>query len=172
MHERTIGAMASVILATAPVAGCTTHQCDASTTTLGPDSGGTWNLSCDVGCSLTWRSGPFIGPWLPFPGNKTYTFEFPPLPPLPAGAVVNASNISPNAYVALTPPTASGAPENYAQTTGADLEYVGYSYVGSTPTSLSVTNPSCADYSLYVTLTVEIDLEEAVEGGLGSGAEQ
>lgn len=167
MQNGTIGILAAVVLTGTSAAGCTTHECDATTVTVPPDGG--WSFGCDPGCNLTWRSGPFIGPWLPFPGNRTYTFLLPPLPPLPPGAVVNPQNISPKSYVALTTPIASGAPENYAETTGADLEYVGYTYVGSAPTSFSVTNPSCAQYSLNVTLGVEVDFDGGIEGGIDGG---
>lgn len=170
--------MAVAIPAAMSAAGCTTHQCDPSSTTLGADGGfGSWDLNCSAGCTLVWRSGPIVGStgagasatsWVDFPGAKTYTFVFPPLPPLPAGASVDPSDFAnlwlpPLAWVAFDPPSAFGALANFAQSTGTEVEFTGIS-----PTSLSVYNPSCQDYGLIATFGIEVSLDG---GSTDSGAD-
>jgi len=168
MHRTTVALIASVLLSGASAIGCTTHQCDPDSRTLDVDDAGwgSWDVNCSYGCVLTWRSGSLVGGWLPFPGNQTYTFVLPPLPsPLPPNTQVDLSNATPPmAWVALAPPTDSGDPINFAASSGVEVEFTGLLQTAS-QTSLSVYNPSCQEYSLLVTLQVDIDA-----GILGSDA--
>jgi hypothetical protein len=94
--------VASLVAATA---GCSTHQCDneivcidslgfmktvnqadACTTSAGgtPITGdaGPYNLQVSTnlsasGYEVVWETTPFVGPWLDFPGMRTYIIQFP-----------------------------------------------------------------------------------------------
>jgi|GEM_PF-3277742 len=145
------------------VSGCTTHQCDAYTATLGADGGiGTWELQgCQANtsnCLLIWQSGPTVGEtvdggpaWQLFPGNRRDEFLFPPLPPLPSGMVADFNYAQPLAYVAVTPPETFETDANFIVGTGNIAEFGGLS-----PSGLSMSNTTCAEYWLLVTLTVPV----------------
>jgi hypothetical protein len=146
------GGTSLVFAAALATTGCTTHQCDPSASTLGLDGGiGTWELLCGSQCSLTWRSGPTVGPWLPFPGQLTYTFVFPPLPALPAGTFADFADATPYVLVAANPPVTFDAMTNFSPAAGELAEFTALS-----PTSLSVFNASCAGGYLVVTLAVPV----------------
>lgn len=177
MSKATLAAATSVavtaslslaLLAAVSPAACTTHQCQASSSTL-PDAG-FWSFDCSIGCGLTWRSGSFIGQWIDFPASKTYTFELPPIPQLPPGDRANFTELTPIAYVAIAPPeTLDGsAPTNVTEIAGVNLQYTGF-----TPNSLTITNPTCADYFVNIILGVEVDEDGSVgtaeqDGGTGA----
>lgn len=195
---------ASLVFITMSAGGCTTHQCDPSTSTLGLDASpdgslgvGLWDLECFApnpaatstitnttfsgDCTLTWRTSPFVGTWLPFSGQKTYTFVFPPLPPLPPGATLDFANAYPIPYVSIEPLLSFGD-GNIALATGANVEITGYQASslnggpdgGPTRGSLTVFNPACADYFIQVTLAgIEVEFDGGTsqvgpDGGLES----
>jgi hypothetical protein len=64
--------------------------------------------------------------------------------------------------VSLNPPTDPDGPTNFALSTGVDVEWTSL----SPPTSLSVFNPSCQTYALYVTWAGDVDLDA---GSIGPG---
>lgn len=153
---------ASLVLIAVSAVGCTTHQCDPSSTTLGLDGGiGSWDVVCssiDSICMLNWESSPYVGNWPQFPAMKTYTFVFPPLPPLPANASSpDFSNVSVIPSVALDPPLGFGdggiAEGNVeALAPGSDVVFLGLQRPtlnggpdgGPTPGSLTLMNPNCS----------------------------
>ena len=101
---------------------------------------------------MVWLSSPTLGAWLPFPGGRTYTLVFPPLPALPPGLSADFSAVlPPQAWVAAVPPDEPDA--NFTQTSGQLAEFGNIS-----PSSISITNATCAvpDYSLLVEVTVPV----------------
>jgi hypothetical protein len=192
--SKTAVAVAASLVLLAPLAliamsgGCTTHACDASLETLGRDAGpdgslgvGFWDLQCftNNSCALTWRTSSFVGEqngnsvWLPFDGQKTYTYVFPPLPSLPPGASLNFTNAYPLPYIAFAPLNDFGD-GNIALAPGSNVEITGYEQStldggpegGPTRGSLTVFNPTCAAYSIQVTLAgIEVDFDAGTEAG-------
>jgi hypothetical protein len=123
-------------------AGCTTHQCDAS----GPFDFPATDASADAAVvprvtllgdgQIRWESSPFDGPWLDFPGQRTYTIRFP----LPFASPPEIAF-----YIAAD---AAAAQANFV-VGGANLAQ----FSELTVTGVSVFNPSCADYGLRVVAT-------------------
>jgi hypothetical protein len=162
MSKIDLALMAPLVLIAVSAVGCTTNECDPSSTTLGVDGGiGSWDVDCssvDGICTLSWESSPFVGNWPQFHAMQTYTFVFPPLPPLPANASSpDFSNVSVIPSVALDPPLGFGdggiAEGNVeALAPGTDVVWLGLQQPtldgapdgGPTPGSLTLTNPSCA----------------------------
>ncbi len=134
----------------ASTTSCTTHQCDTTTIDLGGDEQPTPGWALGDG-ELVWQSSPAFGPWLPFPGGRTYVFALPPLPPLPSNEQADLEAALPSPYVALVQGTADAAPANLTPATGelAQIE-------NATPLSFSVVNPTCAQYYLWVEVRVPL----------------
>jgi hypothetical protein len=151
------------IAAAMGMSGCTTHQCDAYTATIGENGGtGTWELQgCQANtsnCLLIWQSNPTVGEspdggpaWQWFPGNRTDEFLFPPLPPVPSGMVADFNYAQPLAYVAVTPPDTFDTDANFIVGSGNIAEFRWLS-----PSGLSISNTTCAGYWLLVTLAVPV----------------
>jgi hypothetical protein len=141
---------------------CSTNQCDPSSVTVAPPVG-TWQFVGDCstgpGCDLVWLSSPTLGTWQDFRGQYTYTFLFPPLPPLPQGLAADFSAVfPPQAWVASVPPDEPDA--NFTQASGQLAEFGNIS-----SRSISVTNAGCAPYSVLVEVTVPV----VAIGDAGSG---
>ena len=113
-----------------PATGCTTHQCDASYTALPP--GGTVTAAGDT---LIWESAPLAGPWVDFPGAKTLSFAFP-------APFAGNQPSTVTAYESADPNTPQN---NFVQATGFNAEFSNV-----TPDGLTVTNGTCAEYSLRI----------------------
>jgi hypothetical protein len=132
--------------------GCTTHQCDQSCIQFG-EFGGALNANCAAGNpdsagnprpigavsqkdgDLVWESSSMSGPWLDFPGGRTYIFFWPP------------------AFAGLTPYELHA----YVSTSqnGADSQFVvdpGYvsTFSGANGLGVTVFNGACAEYFLRV----------------------
>jgi hypothetical protein len=140
---------ASPLCATA----CTTHQCDPSFVT---QTVGTWRVvgdcSTSADCELVWASSATddpSDPWLTYPGERTYTLVYPPLPALPPGLAPDFRFATPVYWVAAVQPDEPDA--DWAVGAGYVAEF------GSiTSASLEVTNASCAQYSILVQMTVPV----------------
>ncbi|MDP9000952.1 MAG: hypothetical protein M3O46_12660 [Myxococcota bacterium] len=129
-------------IATAPMGGCTTHQCDKSCELLGsPPStpidnctvqGASGNVHME-GVDLTWESNSQDGKWLDFPGQRTYWITYPqPFacpPELSAQVAANENN-----------------PQNNWVTVGGSL----VEYFDASATGIGVINPTCAKYGLRI----------------------
>jgi hypothetical protein len=130
--------LAGAALACAPLAGCTTHQCDPSTA----DFYGGFALDDD-----TFVTGGWNDPWLPYDGGETLTVWFPPqfarrtwkIPqavlgtdPNPNAAVSNGNNFTPVAGQLVL-----------FNDMNTDLKTIDAGTFGG---SFTVTNGSCASY--------------------------
>lgn len=196
MSKIALAMTASLVVIAMSGVGCTTNQCDASSTTLGLDGGiGSWEMVCsstDSICTLNWQSSPFVGNWPQFPAMKTYTFIFPPLPANASSP--DFSNVSVIPSVALEPllgfgdgGIAEGNVEPVAP--GSNVELLALQQPtlnggpdgGPTPGSLTLTNPTCAGsgssangaaYFIRVQLLgVEVALDAAMPVALDAGSE-
>jgi hypothetical protein len=141
-------------------ASCTTHQCDPTTIDLGGDGQPTPGWTVADG-ELVWQSSPVFGPWLPFPGGRTYAVTLPPLPSLPSNEWADLEAALPSPYVALVQGTADAAPANLTPATG-ELAQI----ANAAPLSFSVVNPTCAQYYLWVEVRVPVIV--ASDGGASS----
>lgn len=120
---RSLLALAVLIAA---VSGCSTHQCDASSSTF--DGGAV----TQVNGGLVFQSVEPNGTWTEFRGNETVTFNYPS----------NFENpYDWNAFVSTSPTQDAGT---FTSCVGQLCELT-----NMTPTSIQVTNASCADYYLY-----------------------
>ncbi|HXN34370.1 MAG TPA: hypothetical protein VN894_21055 [Polyangiaceae bacterium] len=150
---------AALWMAAAAATGCYTHQCDPSSfvVTVGPASACEGGVFCDgpdagslviaepdgsgvmpLGADgqIRWQSTPFDGPWLEFPGQRTYTINFPqPFASPPEIAL----------YLAADP---ADAEANFV-VGGGNLAQLS----ALTSASVQVFNPSCARYGLRVVAT-------------------
>ncbi len=139
MGSRWGGCLAFVIAIWTTIAatGCNTHQCDPSTVVITQDTwdaGGVTALGEDG--LVQWQSNPIDGPWLDFPGQRTYTVYFPqPFASPPEISIEIAADLS-------------DAQSNFVVGPGNLAQL-------SAPTRQSITilNPSCAEYGLRVVAT-------------------
>jgi hypothetical protein len=112
--------------------GCTTHQCDPSTVTIEADAGNA-GLVHQEGDTFVWESSTLDGPWLDFPGERTYVFNFPePFMARQPETVI--------AYVASD----HNAQSNFVIASGQLAEF------SLAPNTLTVLNATCAEYFLRV----------------------
>jgi hypothetical protein len=141
--------------------GCTTHQCDpvivcidgnGNSTTVsdaglcGPATGGTpiphYNLAAQFnGRAFTWTTTTLSGPWLDFPGERTYVIS------LPQELVALGATLTtvPTAVVSADNPSDAAPHMNLTNASGALAEFGNV-----TSTQFSVLNATCAGYSLFI----------------------
>jgi hypothetical protein len=165
------GAASLGAMGTAPAGlGCQTHECDpvfacisgsglmtfvsqasdCTSSTPGDASIPGYNTNVVVsGDLLIWDTSPVNGPWLDYPGNRTYIINFPP--GLAGNTVLNYS-----AWIAADNPQ-DGAPHT-SFVTGPG--YVAQ-FQNTTPYQLTVLNGSCAGYSLRI----EVQAQLAADAG-------
>jgi hypothetical protein len=114
-------------------------------------SGGTpilgYNTSVNVnGNTITWTTSSTNGPWLDFPGNRTYIIDLPaPLaghPFAPAVPFLSADN----------PSDPSSPHANYI----SGASYLAEETNDAAYTQITVFNASCAHYSLLLEVTADI----------------
>jgi hypothetical protein len=131
-------AVAALALASAQ---CETHQCDTSTIAYGGADAGQppgSSLQTTAGGLMIWSSSPNEGPWLDFPGNRTFVFTYPQpfacAPPIPV----------PELAAHFDDPISSAIGE------GAGLS----PFMENVPDdaglyrSIAITNSTCGDYGL------------------------
>jgi len=177
------GGLFALAAGTATGGGCTTHQCDGDCVVLdgpadprcpaaaGGSSGGAPRRAWVDGTDIVWESSPPDGPWLDFPGQRTYWFEW-------ETAFVQAVKDSPFAYLAsndqfwklLPNPHQIDAYVADGPLDGADTRFVlasGQLAEMSSPSNkqLNVTNAACAVYALRV--EVRVDLRPLLESDAG-----
>jgi hypothetical protein len=136
-------AAACVVLAAtgvllAPTAACTQHQCDPSSATLA----GTDLLDTPLGetpqgrTTVLLQSTLYYNSWLPFPGNRTITVQYP----------LNFVNpVEWTVYVSTGPYQDAGATATPASGQLAQL-------LNLTASGFQLQNGSCADYYVYFTV--------------------
>ena len=185
-----IGA-AAILAGLAGGVGCNTHQCDSDMVcvdSLGlmskvnqadacaPNSGGTpitgdagpYNLHVSTnlsasGYELVWETTPIVGPWLDFPGQRTYVIQFPPglSGHLPTSVDVYVSSDNPSPAADNGDAGADGnaleAPHlNYTTASGSLAEFT-----DTTATQLSVLNATCAAYSMRMVVRAQVTALDA-----------
>ena len=131
---------ASILLAVG-AAGCSTHQCDASSSDAGggqvTEYGGTW----------TWETSSLQSAWLPYNGNETIRFTLPDdFPP------TSTPGFTLQAYVSTS--EAGQTPEAGGEFVEAAGQLAQFAAV--TDHSFTVFNDTCADYYLRVVATVTV----------------
>ncbi len=169
--------------------GCQTHECDPefvcvdvtgmekivpSAADCTPPDGGSlvaegagwtpvpnYNTNVNVnGNTLTWTTSSLSGPWLDYPGNRTYIINFPP----PLGA---ASILTVYPLLSADNPLDASPHQNFISGPGylAEFKYV-------TNQQLTVNNASCAHYSLLIEVTAELSAEAGVSApGASNGTD-
>jgi hypothetical protein len=133
------------------VSGCTTHQCDTTCVQYGgtPAAPCVAGATDDQGNALTvgdvfrdgddyvWESSPMTGPWLDYPGERTYVFYWPP----PMQGIVPYDI---QAYVATDADAQAGG-VGWINATGGLAEMSQVNGVGVT-----ILNATCAEYFVRV----------------------
>ncbi len=160
----------------AGVGACTTHQCDPSLVCIDStghmksvgsasdctaDTGGTpvpsYNLDIiDDGVVLDWFTSSLFGPWIDFPGQRTYIIN------LPFGLTGHELL---NYYPAVSSDSDAEADVphmNWTPATGQLSEFVNT----GTPAQVSVFNDTCVDYGLRLEVRA---LAAGADGDAGSG---
>ena len=129
-------ALAGALLAVAP--GCTSHDCDASTTVMDAGAAGARGRFLQMGASPVWETSSWTGPWIDFPGNATLQINLPP---------------------GLGPPDSWLAWVSTGQYQSSDASFTATSSSGqldevvqSPPGSIAFNNNSCAEYYVRVVL--------------------
>ncbi len=128
------------------LAGCSTHQCDASSQSEGADAGtvtqydGTW----------TWQSSSIQSKWIPFNGQETITFTLPSdFPPLGSAGLLLVPYVS-------TAPDQDAGQFVVAGGQPAEMQIVdGHTF--------SVLNATCAAYFLRVVATVTVPVDAGAD---------
>ena len=135
------GAIVAALSATVVLAGgCYTHNCDPSDVTLGngaaQSEGGDGQFQPVTtrlpDGEIEWSSSPVAGPWLDFPGQRTYTLFF-------SQPFASAPDV--DCQVAAD----AGNPQNNFVPCGSIAQFSQL-----TMTSVVVFNPTCAGYGLRV----------------------
>jgi hypothetical protein len=117
--------------------GCTTHQCDMLVTGFDAEPpGSTEELT--PGGELVWRSSPPAGPWIDFPGLRTDVITFPY--PFVCPPDVNVQLAGDN----------SDAQAGYISGVGGGAIISGYADADGLYRTITVTNPTCAEFGLFV----------------------
>jgi hypothetical protein len=171
-------------------AGCNTHQCDSDMVCIdslgfmskvnqaeacAPNSGGTpitgdagpYNLHVSTnlsasGYELVWETSSIVGPWLDFPGQRTYVIQFPPglsgHLPTSVDVYVSSDNPSPRDNGdACADGNALECPHlNYTTASGSLAEFT-----NTTATQLSVWNATCALYSMRMVVRAQVTALDA-----------
>ena len=164
--------------------GCTTHQCDADCVVIGaaPDvehcPGENTMVPGEArvdGNDIVWESSPQRGPWLDFPGERTYEFKWgaafeSAIAASPMGSRFSAPG-SLHAFVdqlpfpyETHPYVATGQPDAQDSTfveAAGQLAYM--HYAGND--QLNVLNATCADYSLRVEVRVSLEPAGTADAG-------
>jgi hypothetical protein len=136
--------------ATLAVGGCYTHQCDGSYVAVPAPHGNVYQTDTEV----CWESAPPQGPWDDFPGQRTYTFTFPP--PF-------AGN-QPKTWTAYEAADPTNPQSNNIEATGLNAEFSNI-----TPDGLSVYNATCAEY--FVRVVACAPTGASAEAGAGDAAD-
>jgi hypothetical protein len=123
------------------------------------------------GEELVWSTSPLTGPWLDFPGQRTYVID------LPAGLLGHPPT-SIVAWVSSDNPSNAGVPHmNYTQASGLLAEFpncsvqppsgdlCGHMQLINASTQLGILNASCADYSLRVEVRAQLNSGGAAARG-------
>lgn len=156
--------------------GCTTHQCDADCVVIGAAAdakqcpgentlvpGEAWVDGNDI----VWESSPTAGPWLDFPGQRTYEFKWrAAFESAIAGSPMASRFSAPGSLQAFVdqlpypyethPWVATGEadkPDGTFVEAAGQLAYM--NYAGND--QLNVFNATCADYSLRVEVRVSLE---------------
>jgi len=136
-----VRSLLALSLLTAAVSGCSTHQCDASSSDAGggqvTEYAGTW----------TWQTSSLQSGWIPFNGNETIRFT------LPSGfPSTSTPGFTLSAYVSTS--DAGQTPEARGQFVQAAGQLAEFANV--TEHSFTVLNDTCSDYYLRVVATVTV----------------
>ena len=137
----TCGAAAAILglsVSAVPAAtGCTTHQCDQSTIGFDGSAPGS-SEELTPGGELVWRSSPTAGPWLDFPGLRTYvlTFPYPFVCPPEVNAELAGDNMD--------------AQAGYINGVASQAILSGYRDPDGLYRTITVTNPTCGEFGLLV----------------------
>lgn len=143
-----------VTAATFAASGCYGHNCDGASANFGQRPGEGQLLDAD-----TWQTGPFDGPWLPFPKRQTYFFDLNAL-----GADRVPALIVPYVSAQSDPLHESGnftlAGGNLAEISGVDKG------------RMTVHNGTCADYFLHVSVMAPPRAEGAANANDDAGSDE
>jgi hypothetical protein len=129
-----VGGATAVTLALAvPATGCTTHQCDLSTVELGGGSAPLGTVTPLPDGEIKWESNPMEGPWLDFPGERTYVLHY-----------AQAFATAPEPFCQVSSDLTNG--QNNFVSCGGNLAI----FMDATTTGVTVLNPTCAEVGLRV----------------------
>jgi hypothetical protein len=164
--------------------GCQTHACDASfvcidtsglmkfvsqasdctPSTLGDMPIPGYNTTVDVsGSTRTWTSSSTNGPWLNFPGNRTYIIN------LPAPIAGHSFLAPPAVWVSADNPGDASAHGNFISGPGYLAEQTG----DGCYQQVTVFNGSCALYSLLIEVQADVTADAGtycMDAGSGADA--
>ncbi len=173
--------------------GCQTHECDpdfACVDTNGrmkfvsqiTDDSGALRIDCTPetqgdtpipgynttvsvsGGTVTWDTSPLSGPWLDYPGNRTYVLNFPEA--LSQALAGGTSQVNISACISADNPVDAGLPHmNFI--CGAD--YVA-EFSNVTSSQLTVVNASCAGYSLRIEVQAQLTPDAGAVGDATAAA--
>jgi hypothetical protein len=157
----------------ATAAGCQNHNCDPAFVCIDPNGlrtfvdqaadctpttqgdtpipGYTTDVSVN-GNVVTWATSAFDGPWLDYPGQRTYIINFP------KGFAGYPLTSPPQVQIAIDNPDA-GEPHQFI--TG--VAYLA-EFSNDSPQQITVLNPSCAGYFLRVEFQAEIPSDAGSDG--------
>jgi len=136
-----VRSLLALSLVTAAVSGCSTHQCDASTSNV-DDSKQHVN---PVNGTYVWDSAEFHG-WITYNGNETITFTLPSNFPS-----TSTEGFTLSAYTATSTDPSCDVVGQFVEAAGqlAEFQIAG-------PQSFTVLNDTCSQYCLRMVATVTV----------------
>ena len=137
-----LGVACAFAASAATTTACTTHQCDQSGVVNIDQTTGMFvgDVQSTGDGNVFWESSPIDGTWIDFPGMQTYYFTLP-ANFVPRGLPVPYIATGPN------PDAPDGGNGTYVPAAGQLAEIGGYNCCG-----FSITNGTCAEYYLYVSV--------------------
>jgi hypothetical protein len=166
--------------------GCQTHQCDpdfacidgsglmkfvSQASDCTPETQGDtpiagYNTTVSVsGGTVTWDTSPLSGPWLNYPGNRTYILNFPEALSQALAGGTSQANVS--ACISADNPGDAGVPHmNFICGAGYVAEFSNV-----TSNQLTVLNASCAGYSLRIEVQAQLASDAGTVGDAGTGTD-
>lgn len=148
--------IAVAVAASSATTGCTTHQCDTDFVNIDQSTGAFVGDVHQITPTVAiWESSPLDGTWIDFPGQRTYFFSLPAnFQPIQILSTMIATD--------ATPDDVDAGGGTYAFAAGQLAQFGNFVNGG-----FLITNDSCAEYFLYVSVLGTVPAPAPDDAGTG-----